>query len=453
MLTFLLLYALPIIGVIIALVIIFNAIVIVGGSSICLLERRWIGKSMPENRTVAIKNEVGIQARTLGPGFHFLIPFLYKTKKSPFITVTTDQIAYVEAITGEPIPSGSIFAKMVDCNFFMDGEKFLTTGGQKGPQTQILPPGQYRINPFLFKVQYAPVTVIRDNQIGLVESIDGKPVPAGKIFAKTVDCNYYQNIEDFFTKGGEKGPQIQILPPGNYRINPVLFKVKPVNNIIVNQGEVATITAMDGENIETGRLLAKYVEGHSNFEDGDAFLNKGGQKGPQAQILLPGTYRINTSLFIPEIKPATIIPAQKVGLVTAKDGEPLPQDELMAIQITGHDDFQNVAEFLKNKGQRGPQLDILKPGTYYINPFMFDVVEEAVAEVKRGEVAVIISNVGKEHPMIDQTIKDIAAAETNEKKTEISKTADTKIDVGIERYVVPKGYRGIQQEVAGPGIY
>ena len=27
------------------------------------------------------------------------------------------------------------------------------------------------------------------------------------------------------------------------------------------------------------------------------------------------------------------------------------------------------------------------------------------------------------------------------------------MDVGIERYVVPKGFRGIQQEVAGPGIY
>ena len=28
-----------------------------------------------------------------------------------------------------------------------------------------------------------------------------------------------------------------------------------------------------------------------------------------------------------------------------------------------------------------------------------------------------------------------------------------RVDVGLERYVVPKGFRGIQQEVAGPGIY
>ena len=454
MLHLLLTYALPIILGIVVLVFLYNSIVIVGGTSICILERRWIGKDMPKNRTVALKNEVGLQARTLGPGFHFLTPFLYKTKKTGFWIVGPNEVDTCEAITGDPIPSGRMFADMIDCDLFQDGETFLTKNGQKGPQIQILPPGQYRINPYLFRMNNIDQTIIKNDEVGVVTAKDGAPVPAGKIFAKTVECNYYQDVVAFFKNGGQKGPQTLILPPGPYRINTELFKVTPMQNVVVKQGEVATVTAMDGDPIATGRLLAKFVEEHNNFEDGDAFLNKGGQKGPQAQILLPGTYRVNRSLFIVEIQPATIIPALKVGLVTAKDGEPLPQDELMAKSIENHDDFQNVAAFLTQKGQRGPQLDILKPGTYYINPLMFDVVQEDIAEVKRGQVAVIISNVGKEPEKIKAVVAVKADVDASKETTDqLKEEAEKRLDEAIERYVVPRGYRGIQDEVTGPGIY
>jgi regulator of protease activity HflC (stomatin/prohibitin superfamily) len=62
---------------------------------------------------------------------------------------------------------------------------------------------------------------------------------------------------------------------------------------------------------------------------------------------------------------------------------------------------------------------------------MFDVKLDNVAIVQRGEVAVLVSNVGKEPPDIAQ--EDRLA--------------------GKERYVVPEGFRGIQAEVAGPGVY
>ncbi len=62
---------------------------------------------------------------------------------------------------------------------------------------------------------------------------------------------------------------------------------------------------------------------------------------------------------------------------------------------------------------------------------MFDVKLDAVAVIQRGEVAVLVSNVGKEPEDIPQS--DRLA--------------------GKERYVVPAGYRGIQAAVAGPGVY
>ena len=210
---------------------------------------------------------------------------------------------------------------------------------------------------------------------------------------------------------------------------------------------------MDGEPIVSGRLLAKKVDGHSNFENGQAFLNNGGQKGPQIDILLPGTYRINTDLFHVEIQDATVIPANKVGLITALDGEPLPEAEYVAKTVTGHSDFQDASKFLQAGGQRGPQFDVLRPGTYYINPLMLKIELDDVAIVERGQVAVVVSNVGEEPVQIRSLVEETAKQEHATAGSDAYQQIEKRFSVGIERYVVPKGYRGIQQEVAGPGIY
>ena len=370
-----------IIGSIVLLIIIAKSIVIVGGREIAVLERKYFGGHMPQGRVIALKNEIGIQARTLGPGLHLLIPFLYSVRKYSFTTIAEMEVGIVESIDGDPVPPGKIFAKVVEGhNSFQDGETFLKNKGQKGPQIAILAPGVYRINPILFSVRKVPVTIIDKGKIGLVTSMDGEPIPAG-------------------------------------------------------------------------RLLGKKIEGHSKFEDGQAFLNNKGQKGPQIEILLPGTYRINLDLFHIEIQDATIIPAKKVGLVTALDGNPLPENEYVAKSIVGHNDFQDASKFLELEGQRGPQFDVLKPGTYYINPMIFKIELDDVAVVERGQVAVVVSNVGEEPKQVRKAIEDIAKQERAEPGSEIYREIEKRFDRGIERYVVPKGYRGIQQEVAGPGFY
>lgn len=167
-----------------------------------------------------------------------------------------------------------------------------------------------------------------------------------------------------------------------------------MGSVVIDSGQIGIVTAMDGEPISTGRLLVIRVEGHSNFENGQLYLSNHGQKGPQSEILLPGTYRVNRDLFHVEIANATIIPAGKVGLVTALDGEPLPDTEYVAKSVPEHKDFQDVSKFLLAGGQRGPQFDVLKPGTYYINPIMFRVELDKVAVVQRGQVVVVVSNRG-----------------------------------------------------------
>jgi len=368
--------------IVLALILLYNSLIVVGGREIAVLERRWFGKSMPQGRVIAMAGEIGVQARTLGPGLHLVIPFIYKPRKVPF-------------------------------------------------------------------------TVIRESEVGVVESIDGDSVPPGKIFAKVVqNHDSFQDGEGFLKNGGEKGPQIQILAPGTYRINPVLFRVRNLPVVVIDKGQIGLVTAMDGQPVRPGRLLAQKIDGHSNFENGELFLHNHGQKGPQSEILLPGTYRVNLDLFHVEIQEATVIPAGKVGLITALDGEPLPETEYVAKSVPEHSDFQHVAKFLDCGGQRGPQFDVLKPGTYYVNPMMFKAELDSVAVVERGQVAVVVSNVGEEPIHIRKMVEKTAPAATPEEiDAEKIKEAEKRLEVGIERYVVPKGYRGIQQEVAGPGIY
>lgn len=311
-----------------------------------------------------------------------------------------------------------------------------------GIQARILPPGLHMLIPFLYRVEKYPMVTIGENEVGQVESVDGVPVAPGKIFGPVTEGHdLFQEGELFLRNNGSKGPQVQILPPGIYRINPYLFKVDKVSIIKIPNNQIGVVVANDGQPMAPGRLLGKKIDGHNNFQNGQAFLEKGGQKGPQIDILLPGSYRINSKLFSVVVKDATVVPTKKVGLVTARDGAALPLGEYVAKSIESTGEFQDGAMFLSNGGQRGPQFDFLKPGTYYINPMMFDVSLDEVLFVQRGEVAVIVSNIGKDPVSMMPKVNGDGT------------TAAEMVKMGVERYVVEPGYRGIQREVLGPGTY
>jgi regulator of protease activity HflC (stomatin/prohibitin superfamily) len=358
-----------------------HLIVVINGEQIGIVEKKYFGKKLPQNRVVALKGEIGIQAGTIGPGMHFFFPYLYAINKVPLMK-------------------------------------------------------------------------IGENQVGLVEVVDGRPIQPGMIFARSVEGHdHFQDGEAFLKSGGQKGPQVDIIPPGIYRINTYLFRVNVADAIVVSQGQVGIINASDGGPMDPGRLLAKSVSGHNNYQDGETFLKNSGQKGPQMDILLPGVYRINNRMFNIRMDMACKVPAGKVGQVTANDGQPLPEHELVAKSTPGHVSYQNGAAFLNSGGQRGPQLDVLTPGIYYINPLMFSVVLDEALVVKQGQVAVIISNVGKE--------PDFAVSTDNQRVDRNQANQPEAADDGVgeaekvrmERYVVPEGFRGIQKEVLGPGAY
>ena len=48
------------------------------------------------------------------------------------------------------------------------------------------------------------------------------------VLARHVESNTFQDAQAFLDGGGERGPQISVIPNGHYRINPRLFSVKAV---------------------------------------------------------------------------------------------------------------------------------------------------------------------------------------------------------------------------------
>ncbi|HKP38137.1 MAG TPA: SPFH domain-containing protein [Pyrinomonadaceae bacterium] len=414
------------VALIVLLVFLRRMMVNVGAQEIAIKERRYFGKKMPPGRVVATEGEVGIQADVLKPGLHFLNPF-------------------TERLYGRKVPLIEI-----------------------GP-----------------------------DELGVVEAMDGEPMPAGRVFAPDRAQNAHNNFQDpiaFIKQGGVKGIQLRTLPPGLWPIHPYLFRVSIAKTTMIPQGKVGVMTAVDGAPLDPGRLLGKAIDGHRNFQDAEQYVSSGGQKGPQVEILTPGTYRILTQsmpiqgdnetkpgLFYVRLFDATIINENAIGLVEALDGAPLNPKDYVAEPVEGHDNFQDAHEFINRGGQRGPQKDILLPGTYYINPLLFKVIPETAKEVRPGEVAVIVSNTGKDPSdevrremaakvrtrmereereqaeesaaRLDKIDSDRTAAEIRDELL-TGDPADRRLDEGAhEAYVVPEGFRGIQETVVGPGRY
>src|SRR5215212_2075681 len=208
----------------IAFLIIVNRIFVnVGAREIAIKERRYLGAKMPPGRVVATEGEVGIQADVLKPGLHLIkFPFEKVVRKVPLIEIGADEMGIIEAVDGEPMPPGRIFAPdraQNAHNNFQDPIAFIKRGGVKGIQLRTLPPGLWPIHPYLFRVSIAKATMIPQGKIGIVASADGAPLNPGRLLGKTTsDHRNFQDSEQFIAKGGQKGTQVEILTPGTYRI-------------------------------------------------------------------------------------------------------------------------------------------------------------------------------------------------------------------------------------------
>jgi uncharacterized membrane protein YqiK len=78
------------------------------------------------------------------------------------------------------------------------------------------------------------------------------------------------------------------------------------------------VTVHDGLPLQSGEIIAPSVgEGHSSYQDPEKFLELGGRRGKQIQVLTDGTYYINRLFATVEFKPKTVVPIGFVGVVVS----------------------------------------------------------------------------------------------------------------------------------------
>lgn len=100
-----------------------------------------------------------------------------------------------------------------------------------------------------------------------------------------------------------------------------------------------------------------------------------GEAGFQPGVLRGGLHYLLPIQYEVHSVPLVTIPQGKIGYVFARDGQPLPSSQTLASNASAAD-YQDVAEFLKRGGQRGPQRKIVREGTYAINLSQFVVITE-----------------------------------------------------------------------------
>jgi len=126
---------------------------------------------------------------------------------------------------------------------------------------------------------------------------------------------------------------------------------------------VGVVTTKDGKPLNTGEIAGAEVSGHNSFQDAQAFVDSGGNKGLQEQVMLAGRYFINPMFATMEIKPMTAVPIANVGVVISYVGQP-------GKDVTG-DAFKHGN--LVGKGEKGVWNEPLDPGMYPINPYILKV--------------------------------------------------------------------------------
>jgi uncharacterized membrane protein YqiK len=261
---------------------------------------------------------------------------------------------------------------LLGSNRTLPGGAIIALHGEAGLQADALAPGlHFGYWPWQYAITLREFVTIGEGYIGIVEARDGKPLSQGHVLARRVPCDSFQDARAFLTGGGERGPQIAIIPPGTFRINTALFSVaqEPVLEIADNM--VGIVTTKEGAPLHTGDIAGGEIPGHNMFQDGQSFVDNGGFKGLQEQVMLAGRYYINPRFATVEAKPMTEVPIAHAGVVIAFVGA-------AGKDVTG-DSFKHGN--LVSRGEKGVWVEPLDPGKYPINPFTHKVEPVPTANV------------------------------------------------------------------------
>ena len=204
-----------VIGVVV-LILAFSSTVYIGGDEVGIVEKKFLGKSLPPGKVIATEGENGIQADMLPPGWHFWkFPWMYKISKERFIEIKEGNVGLITTMDGKPLEEDMIYApKWTDEQRMRDAKYFLTEGGgYKGPQMTVLTPGKYPMNTRLYRITEAPVTNVLAGQVAVVKSNVGERV----------------QVESRLVPVNARGIWEKPLTEGMYYLNTKAYEITPIS--------------------------------------------------------------------------------------------------------------------------------------------------------------------------------------------------------------------------------
>lgn len=164
----------------------------------------------------------------------------------------SDVMGIVTVHDGPSLEEGEIIAPYVgeEHASFQDPEKFLTVGGRRGKQIQVLTDGTYYINRLFATVEFRPKTVVPIGFVGVVVSFFGK---------EGVDTTGADYKHGELVGQGCKGVLEKPLMPGKYAFNTDAGKVVlvPTTNIILKWNRSETGSHKYDENLTEVDIITK----------------------------------------------------------------------------------------------------------------------------------------------------------------------------------------------------
>ncbi len=259
---------------------------VINSNEVAVVEKWWSTKGSLKDSIIALNGEAGYSPDLLRGGIHFKSVLMYKIHKYPLITVPQGQIAYLFSRDGNPLSPTQTLGKIVpEANNFQNVRGFLQNGGQRGPQRGIIREGTYAIN-------LAQFIVITPNDIKMIQT----------------------------TLRSERSELITMQQTLALRkaFSPVVI----MGSTEESSDNMCIVTVHDGLPLEQGEIIAPSVgEAHSSFQDPEKFLELGGRRGKQIQVLTDGTYYINRLFATVEYRPKTVVPIGFVGVVVSFFGK------------------------------------------------------------------------------------------------------------------------------------
>jgi len=298
---------------------------VIPNTRVAIVEKRFSSRGSIKSGFIAVHGEAGFQPALLRGGVHFLNPFQYYVHIVPLVTIPQGKIGYIFARDGMPLNPTQTLAANTTARDFQDVVAFLTNGGQRGPQRMIVREGTYAFNLAQFVV-----------------------ITAERVYALPLSKEDEIVIQ-----------QMAELIAGRNGFTPVVIKDA--------DDSVGVITVHDGPSLAQGEIIAPPVGNnpavvetyHNNFQDPDYFLNAGGFRGRQLQVLVEGTYYINRLFATVEMIPKTVVEVGNVGVVISYTGN-------VTADLTGSDYKHGE---LVDKGSRGVWDEPMLPGKYAFNTY------------------------------------------------------------------------------------